>query len=100
MVQMKFEKRISNNYIRRFKKLNDAHLYQFIYDKDSNRYERMNRIPAGLLIEDPGQTPDNLDIPILRTNNAVYIDPLEVIRNENKENIWVSLFIYFFVSCF
>ncbi|KAI7892726.1 PIN domain-like protein [Mucor mucedo] len=87
-VQKKYQKRIADNYTKRFKKINDAHMYQFVYNMNLNVYRRMYAVPNGITIQDPGKTPDYLDIPMLRTNNAIVIDPLDVIRDENKENLW------------
>ncbi|KAG2212744.1 hypothetical protein INT47_000721 [Mucor saturninus] len=88
MVQKKFEKRIADNYTKRFKQVNDAHMYQFVYNMNMNVYKRMYDVPKDIIIEDPGKSPDYLNIPMLRTNNAIVIDPLDIIRDENKENLW------------
>lgn len=68
----------SELYFQNFTRANAAFLYQFVFDIKTRTYVRLNKLPAHINADDLvllGESPQNFDIPILRSNKAKYMDP-------------------------
>ncbi|KAI8094258.1 PIN domain-like protein [Thamnidium elegans] len=90
VVQNRFAKEIANEYSDKFAKADAAFLYQFVFDPTSRTYVRLNPLPQDIKVDHLsglGESPQNRDIPLLKSNNAIHLDHDRILKESNKENI-------------
>ncbi|KAI9260861.1 PIN domain-like protein [Helicostylum pulchrum] len=90
VVQHRFPKEIASEYGEKFAKADAAFLYQFVFDPNSRTYVRLNPLPEDIKVDylsGLGESPQNRNVSILKSNNAIYLDHVRILREANKENI-------------
>ncbi|KAI8094260.1 PIN domain-like protein [Thamnidium elegans] len=90
VIQNRFSENIASEYNDKFIKANAAFLYQFVFDPSSRTYVRFSSLPKDIdldYLSGLGESPQNCNIPLLKSNNAIYLDYARILREANKENI-------------
>lgn len=89
IVQHWFPKEIGSKYGEKFVKADATFLYQFVFDPTSRTYVRLNPLPKNLNANNLpglGKSPQNRNVRLLKSNNAIYLDHARILREANKEN--------------
>ncbi|GAA5804075.1 hypothetical protein HPULCUR_009561 [Helicostylum pulchrum] len=89
-IKDRFSKETASEYNENFIKANAAFLYQFVFDPTSRTYVRFSPLPKDIKIgylSGLGESPQNRNVSILKSNNAIYLDHVRILREANKENI-------------
>lgn len=90
IVQHRFPKEIGSEYGEKFVKADAAFLYQFVFDPTSRTYVRLNPLPKEInadCLSGLGESPQNRTVPLLKSNNAIHLDSVRILKEANKENI-------------
>lgn len=86
----RFSTAITEPYQKGFQQANAAFQYQFVFDIDSKRYDRLNPIPRNLTVSDfylLGQDPQNRFLTVLRTNKAARFPRFDSCEAQRKNTV-------------
>lgn len=93
-LQCTYSKKTVDEYKENFLKADAAFLYQFVFDSNSRTYIRLNPLPNDIKVDHLvglGESPQNRDIPLLKSNKAIHINQATIAKEANKENLDVSM---------
>ncbi|GAA5816621.1 hypothetical protein MFLAVUS_010151 [Mucor flavus] len=77
------QNRFPKEYSEKFVKADAAFLYQFVFDSASRTYVRLNPLPKDIkvdLLSGLGESPQNHEIPLLESNNAIHSDSNRMLK--------------------
>lgn len=96
MIKERYNKSpLCHSYADKFLEADAAFKYQFVFDMNTRTYCRLTPLPSEdevpkfdmKLVSQLGESPQNQDIPLLRSNCALVLDLNTILEDANKENV-------------